>query len=94
MKRARNVGVHYPDSESCESSSGSEDDEGVNGELWPQSGVQSHAYRRRMAIWKVEFKGKGQVFASAKAVRRSMWRYAIANRFLSISMLEIAGSGL
>ena len=60
MKRARNVGGDYLDSKSCESSSGSEDDEGVEGELWPQSGVHSHAYRRRMAIWKAEFKGKGQ----------------------------------
>jgi len=34
-----------------------------------------------MAIWKNEFKGKGQVFASVEAVRRRMWRYAIANRF-------------
>jgi len=34
-----------------------------------------------MAIWKNEFKGKGQVFAFAEAVRHSMWRYAIANRF-------------
>jgi len=33
-----------------------------------------------MAIWKNEFKGKDQVFASAEAVRHSMWRYAIANR--------------
>ena len=43
--------------------------------------MHSHTYRRRMAIWKNKFKGKGQVFASAKAVRRSMWRYAIGNRF-------------
>ena len=81
MKRTRNVGVDYPESESCESSSGSEDVEGVDGELWPQSGVYSHPYRRRMAIWKNKFKGKGQVFAFTEVVRHSMWRYAIANRF-------------
>ena len=79
VKRGRNIGEEYPEAESsdCSSgssdcSSGSEDEEGVDGELWPQSGVHSQAYRRRMTIWKNEFKGKEQVFASVEAVRHSM----------------------
>jgi len=35
VKQGRNVGAEYLDSDSCNSSSGSEDEEGVNGELWP-----------------------------------------------------------
>ena len=81
VKRGRNVGEEFPELDSSHSSSSSEDEEGIDGELWPQSGVHSQAYRRRMAIWKNEFKGKGQLFASAEAVRHSMWRYAIANKF-------------
>ena len=34
-----------------------------------------------MTIRKNEFKGKGQIFASAEIVRCSIWRYAIANKF-------------
>ena len=59
VKRGPNVRDEYPELDSCNSSSGSKDEEGVDGELWPQSGVHSQAYRRRMAIWKNEFKGKG-----------------------------------
>ena len=36
VKRAHNVGGDYSDLDSCESSLGSEDDKGVDGELWPQ----------------------------------------------------------
>jgi len=81
VKQGCNVRAEFPESDSYNSSSDSEDEEGVDGELWSQSSVHSQAYRRRMAIWNNEFKGKGQVFASAEAVRLSMWRYAIANRF-------------
>jgi len=73
VKRSCNGGVKYAESESSDSSSDFEDEEGVDGELWPQSGVHSIAYRRRMSIWKNEFKGKGQVFASAEVVRCSIW---------------------
>ena len=93
VKRGRNVGEEFPELDSSHSSSSSEDEEGIDGELWPQSGVHAQAYRRRMAIWKNEFKGKGQLFASAEAVRHSMWRYAIA-KSLTINSLEIAESGL
>jgi len=41
VKRGCNVGEEYPESDSGYSSSGSEDEEGVDGELWPQSGVHS-----------------------------------------------------
>jgi len=81
VKRGRNVREEHLESDSSCSSVGSEDEEGVDGELWLQSSVHSQAYGWRMAIWKNEFKGKGQVFASARAIRRSMWRYAIINRF-------------
>jgi len=45
VKRGGNDGAEYPDSNSCNSSWGSEDEEGIDGELWPQSGVHSQAYR-------------------------------------------------
>ena len=57
MKRSWNGGVEYAESESGDCSSDSEDEEGVDGELWPQSRVHCIAYRRRMAIWKNELKG-------------------------------------
>ena len=58
MKRAPNVGGDHLDLESCESSSGPEDDEGVDGELWSQSGVHSHAYRRGWQYGRLNLKGR------------------------------------
>ena len=41
VKRGRNLGEEFPEVDSFYSSSSSEDEEGVDGELWPQSGVHS-----------------------------------------------------
>jgi len=71
-----------PCEESDESSSGSDDDDNNgDGVERPRSTMHCKAYKRRMEIWKKEIKGVGQVFMSTVAVRSSIWKYAIANRF-------------
>ena len=44
VKRGCNIGDEFPESDSCDSSSDSEEEEGVDGKLWMQSGMCSQAY--------------------------------------------------
>ena len=53
------VPFYIPDDECGTSSSTSDEDEAGDGVVWPTSGVQAEAYRKRMLIWKNEIKGKG-----------------------------------
>ena len=66
------VSFDIPKDESGDSSSNSNGDEAGDGVVWPITGVQVEAYRKRMLIWKNEIKAKGQVFASASEVKISI----------------------
>ena len=79
--QTRNEDFDIPNEDSSDRSSTSEDEERIDGALWPRSGVHSRAYQRKMAIWKTEIKGKRHLFASPVTFRHSIWKYAIANRF-------------